>query len=94
MGIDLIHFDAPVIPVPWAKCIVFSDYIMETGFQQNVVCELYHSINPVYSARMGVSQYLKVLSLLSVASAAPNYAVPGTLPKNAAPLDASPVGAS
>ncbi|RBR13263.1 uncharacterized protein FIESC28_08229 [Fusarium coffeatum] len=43
---------------------------------------------------MGVSQCLKLLSLVSVATAAPNYAVPGTLPKSAAPLDVSPVGAS
>ncbi|CAF3525455.1 unnamed protein product [Fusarium graminearum] len=43
---------------------------------------------------MGISQHLKLLSLVSVVNAAPNYAVPGTLPESAYPLDASPVGVS
>ncbi|KAM0206259.1 hypothetical protein ACHAQI_008359 [Fusarium lateritium] len=43
---------------------------------------------------MGASHYLKLLSFVSIATAAPNYAVPGSQPDSAAALDASPVGAS
>ncbi|KAL6912444.1 hypothetical protein FSST1_010204 [Fusarium sambucinum] len=43
---------------------------------------------------MGPSHYLPLLGMVSIVAAAPNYAVPGTQPVNAAKLDVSPVGAS
>ena len=94
MGMNPIQSDAPVTGYFFRQIRFIVTLFNPKTFLQNELIEPIRCVNSLQTTKMGVSQYLKLLSLVSIATAAPNYAVPGTLPKNAAPLDASPVGAS
>lgn len=94
MGMNSIQSDAPVTEYFLRQIRFIATIFNPKIFLQNELIGPIRCVNSLQTTKMGVSQYLKLLSLVSIATAAPNYAVPGTLPKNAAPLDASPVGAS